>query len=150
MRFLQTPNCDHAYEAEGLHSPSQIISDRGVVISPAEDLRNRSAADLGLDPQTYRNAQAKANLGQAGTVFGADGRLHIFLYSYAFLGPSLTGRAVFSLAELLKHEFIHEGLQSWPDPTPLLGGRRHDLAGFPGYERIMEGCRKPQTEIGAC
>jgi hypothetical protein len=140
MRFLLTPKCDHAYEAEGLHSPSSIISNRGAVIRPADDLRSRSAADLGLDPQTYRDAQRKVNIGQGGTVFGADGRLHIFLNNNAFRGPSLA-KGYFSLAEVLKHEFIHEGLESWPDRRPIIGRARHDLAGFPGYDRIMEGCR---------
>ena len=140
MQFILSKKCSDAYEAERLHSPSSIISDRGVVIAHAEDLRNRSAADLGLHPQTYRDAQRKANLGQAATGFGADGRLHIFLNNKAFLGPSVA-KGYFSLAEVLKHEFIHEGLSSWPDPTPIIGSLRHDLAGFPGYDRIMEGCR---------
>jgi hypothetical protein len=140
MRFILTPKCDRAYEAEKLNSPSSIISDRGVVIRHAHDLEYRSAADLGLDSRTFRDAQRKVNEGQAGTVFGTDGRLHFFLNNKAFIGPTFDGR-LSSLAEVLKHEFIHEGLDSWPDPTPIIGGLRHDLAGFPGYDRIMDGCR---------
>ena len=142
LKKLVTPNCSAAYEdpRNPLNSPKTIMEGRGVVIRHADDLSSRSAADLGLDPQTYRDAQRKANLGQAATGFGADGRLHIFLNNKAFLGPSLA-KGYASLAEVLKHEFIHEGLESWPDPTPLIGRARHDLAGFPGYDRIMEGCR---------
>ena len=69
LRFLRTKKCSDAYEAERLHSPESIISDRGVVIRHAEDLRNRSAADLRLHPDTYRDAQRKANLGQAVSTF---------------------------------------------------------------------------------
>lgn len=131
--------CGEAYEREKLRSPKTISNTRGVVIRPAEDLRSRSAADLGLGPRTYREAQRLVNRGQAGTVFGADGRMHIFLNNKAFLGPS-TANGYASLAEVLKHEFMHEGLESWPDPTPIIGELRHDLAGFPGYDRIMNGC----------
>lgn len=88
MRFILIPKSDRAYEAEKLNSPSSIISGRGVVIRHAKDLRERSAADLGLSPSTYRGAQARVNSGQAGTVFGTDGRLHIFLNSYV-LGSDL-------------------------------------------------------------
>jgi len=137
MRFILTPKCDRAYEAEKLKSPSSIISGRGVVIRHAKDLRERSAADLGLDPRTYRDAQTKVNYGQGGTVFGVDGTLQIYLNSYAFVGPNLDGRYL-SLAEVLKHEFIHEGIREWPSPWHPFS---HDLRGFPGYYRIMEGCK---------
>lgn len=140
LQPLLTLKCDQAYMAEGLNSVTGIILGRGVVIRHADDLRSRSAADLGLDPQTYRDFQIKANLGQAVNGFGTDGRQHIFLNNKAFLGPSLDGTYL-SLPEVLKHEFIHEGLKEWPAPTLLFGWARHDLAGFPGYDRIMKGCR---------
>jgi hypothetical protein len=107
------------------------------VIRHAKDLGERSAADLNLDPVVYRDAQREVNSGQAGTVFGTDGTFQIYLNSYAFSGPSWDGK-YFSLAEVFKHEFIHEGIRKWPSPWRPLN---HDLKGFPGYDRIMEGCK---------
>lgn len=142
MQKLVTPNCSAAYEVSrnSLRSPRTIIETRGVVIRHARALEFRSATDLGLDPRTYRDAQKKAYQGQGMSGFGTDGRVHIFLNNKAFLGPSLAN-GYDSLSEVLNHEFIHEGLMSWPDPTPIIGSRRHDLAGFPGYRRIMQACR---------
>lgn len=139
LAVIFSKQCSQAYEHEKLRSPATISNTRGAVIRPAEDLRNRSATDLGLDPATYRDAQKKVNTGQAGTVFGADGRLQIYLNNYAFVGESI-GSGNFSLDEVLAHEFIHEGLSEWPDPfwPPPLG---HHLAGFPGYKRIIEACK---------
>jgi hypothetical protein len=136
LAAIFSKQCREAYEKEGLRSPATISNTRGAVIRPAEDLRNRSAADLGLDPETYRYAQAKVNTGQAGTVFGTDGRLQIYLHHTAFGGASIrAGRH--SLDEVLKHEFMHEGLKRWPSHIPW----RHDLAGFPGYNPIIEACK---------
>jgi len=137
MQFILTPKCSCAYEAEHLNSPSSIISNRGVVIRHAKDLGERSAADLGVEAETYRKAQTKVNSGQGGTLVGIDGTLQIYLNSYAFIGPTWDGK-LFSLAEVLKHEFIHEGIKEWRSPWHPFS---HDLRGFPGYDRIMEGCK---------
>ena len=136
LAHLNSKPCREAYEKEGLRSPKTISNTRGAIVRPAEDLRNRSAADLGLSPKTYRDAQAKVNTGQAGTVFGADGRLHIFLHHTAFTGRSfLAGRL--SLQEVVAHEFMHEGLDEWRSHMP----GRHDLAGWDGYDRILKACQ---------
>lgn len=70
--------------------------------------------------------------------FWNHGTLQIYNIT-AFAGPSWDGDYP-SLAEVLKHEFIPEGISVWPNPVwpPPLG---HDLSGFPGYDRIMEACR---------
>lgn len=135
MQKLFTPNCSAAYEVSrnSLRSPKTIMETRGVVIRHAGALGSRSAADIGLDPRTFRDAQKKVNTGQAGSVFGTDGRLHIFLNSYAFMGPSLDGQYR-SLNEVLAHEHMHEGINEWISPLkpPPLGV---DIEGFPNYAR---------------
>lgn len=136
MAALFTKQCSQAYEDWKIRSPKTISNTRGAVIRPAEDLRSRSAAELGLDPRTYRDAQAKVNTGQAGTVFGVDGRVHIYLHHTAFGGASIAaGRH--SLEEVLSHEFIHEAFQEYPSWLPF----RHDLAGWDGYKPIIDACK---------
>ena len=137
---LVSPNCDAAYSVGrySLRSPRTIMETGGVVIRHADVLTSSSAADLGLSPESFRKAQTQAYLGQGQSGVGIDGRRHIFLNNKAFLGPSLA-KGFNSLSEVLNHEFIHDGLDSWPDP--IWGEGRHDLAGFPNYDHIIEVCR---------
>ena len=136
LQKILSPKCAKAYNAEGLRSPSQIIDSRGVMIRPAEDL-HRSAADLHLDERIRKDSLSKIFTAQAGTVFGTDGSLQIYLNVTAFFGPSWD-RQFLSLAEVLKHEFIHEYIHEWASPWHPFS---HDLSGYPGYYRIMEGCK---------
>lgn len=136
MAVIFSKQCGQAYEDWKIRSPKTISNTRGAVIRPATDLGNRSAADLGLDPETYRYAQAKVNTGQAGTVFGVDGRVHIYLTHTAFAGESIAA-GYLSFGEVLSHEFIHEAFKEYPSWLP--GG--HDLAGWDGYKPIIEACQ---------
>jgi YD repeat-containing protein len=138
LQKIMTTKCGDAYNAEGLKSPSQIRDTRGIVIRPSTDI-SRSAGDLHLDAETYRDAQRKVYTGQGGTVFGTDGTLQIYLRANAFYSAETSWDGSFlSLGEVLKHEMIHEFIREWKSPWHPKG---HDLRGFPGYYRIMEGCQ---------
>jgi hypothetical protein len=60
LKKLLTPNCSAAYEVSQnpLRSPRTIMETGGVVIRHADVLTSRSAEDLGLSPESFRNPDA--------------------------------------------------------------------------------------------
>jgi hypothetical protein len=143
LQGLLTEECSQAFP-KGIDNPTNTIINRGVIIRPAEDLYRRSAAQLGLSEED-RLGSVRQFFGhaystpQGGTVFGSNGSAQIYLHDSAFRGESWRP-GIFSLAEVLEHEFIHGGGQGpWPG---RLGNLRHDLAGLPAYKNIIEACRR--------
>lgn len=145
---LFTKQCSEAFIAADLLTPTEVVLNSEVVFYPATDLYIYDAGQLGLRAERTRKAYAlefSDGHSQAGTIrakrrgvpMTTDGRPRIFLHDTAFYGESFLLGTV-PLREVLVHEFIHLGGQ--PQTYGWLGPLRHDLAGFPHYNRIMEAC----------
>ena len=144
-----TKQCSEAFIAADLLTPTEVVLNSGVVFLPATDLYIYEADELGLSDERLRKAYARQfsdGNSQAGAISAKrsgvrmtiDGRPRIILHDTAFYGKSFLLGTV-SLREVLIHEFIHLGGQ--PQTYGRLGPLRHDLAGFPHYDRIMEACK---------
>jgi hypothetical protein len=124
----------------------------GIIIRPATDLINLSAAMLGISEAQRNNARSQffdntaSSNAQGGTIPGyrggtritVDGRTQVYLAGSAWLGESYLFNT-FSFQGVLSHEFIHVGGQ--PPKPGRLGSWRHDLAGFGGFDEILKACR---------
>jgi hypothetical protein len=148
LKPLFTAKCGEAFHAAGLRSPEEAV-ERGVIIQPSRELYNHSAAQLGLTSEETRRAYAEefsSLLAQGGTIppfrggvqLITDGKPRIFIHESAFIGESCL-HCTFSLNGVLAHEFQHVGGQ--PRTPGRLGALRHDLAGFPYFDRILDACR---------
>jgi hypothetical protein len=147
--------CLKAFKDAGLESLIDIIFENGLVIRPSTDFLNNTAQGLGLAPQTFDKAKAdfrfdkSAGRPQAGTIRGftngirgtADGRTQIYLDGSAFLSRANTSSffGLDAFEDVITHELIHAGGQ--PSTPGMLGGLRHDLAGFEPYSKILEACK---------
>lgn len=143
-------NCDQAFQAAGLRSPTSIVLETGLVIRPSNDLFTSSADQLGLVSDLTRGAYARdfsSQHAQEGTIpsgrdggaLTTDGKPQIYLHQRAFMGYSFwDGR--YSLRGVLSHAFIHAaGRSAMPGH---LGFLRHDLAGFAPHDSILAACEK--------
>lgn len=144
-----TKQCSEAFIAADLLTPTEVVLNSGVVFLPATDLYIYEAGELGLRDERTRKAYAlqfSDGHSQAGAIrarrrgvlMTIDERPRIFLHDTAFYGESFLLGTI-PLREVLIHEFIHLGGQ--PQTYGWLGPLRHDLAGFPHYDRIMEACK---------
>jgi hypothetical protein len=153
LKRLFSDACTAAFRKYKLLAPidSQL---GGIVIRPATDLLEMSAAALGITERQREDARQKffdntaSSNAQGGTIPGVrngrnqtiDGRARVFLAGSAWAGESFIFSS-FSFQDVMSHEFIHVGGQPPKQSGPWFGPFRHDLAGFDGYNEILSACR---------